>query len=409
MNGSFRLLFIVTSLAAGGAERSLLRLCGELAARGHTITLVSLQHRNDYSREIPTGIRLVRLLPDHIRLRRGLLFCLHRLCREAAGHDLVVAGMEGVPCLAGAAAARIARKPFIAWIHTMLSEHAADEWGGLFTRLHRLAMRQADSIVGVSNGVTTEVRRFCPVLDERMCETIYNMQNTSVGLLPHQKPARPASGIPVVLAAGRIRLQLKGLDLLVAAHACLIRSGCLHRLVIVGDGPDRLRLLEVIRELGVEATVDCPGFEPEIEKRLAAADLFVLSSRREGLPRTLLEAMAQGVPIVAADCPSGPREILLDGLCGRLVPPGDSVALSEAIREMLASPDMRRRYVEQGLARIRDFSPERVVPRWEALFARLTSRTSCRLHGMLCRLAPLACDICGWGACSGLYLWDSAR
>ncbi|HEY9069438.1 MAG TPA: glycosyltransferase [Candidatus Ozemobacteraceae bacterium] len=375
MSGPFRLLFVVTSLAAGGAERSLLSLCDELAARGHRVTLVSLQERNDFSDEMPSGIRWTSLLPGHVRLRRGLLFCLRRLCQEAAAHDLVVAGMEGLPCLVGGFAARNAGKPFIAWIHTMLAGHAREEWGWAFTQLHRLLLRLSDGVVGVSQGVVDGMREFVPGLQDGLCEVIYNIKNT----MPREGAAtasrKSEAGVPTVLTAGRIRLHLKGYDVLVEAHQRLVRAGIAHRLVIVGDGPDRPRLLGMIRQAGLEGTIVCPGFDPRIEEWLAKADLFVLSSRREGLPRTLLEAMAAGVPIVASDCPSGPRELLLDGRCGRLVTPGDPAALADAIQETLASSEIRQGYVRHSLVRIRDFSPECVVPRWEALFARLLSRT----------------------------------
>ena len=95
--------------------------------------------------------------------------------------------------------------------------------------------------------------------------------------------------------------------------------------------------------------------------------MFALCSRYEGFALVLLEALAAGVPTVAMDCPAGPREILRDGEAGVLVPEGDEIAMQAAIAELLAEPALRGRYAQAGLTRARDFTPEYIVPKWEAL------------------------------------------
>lgn len=100
---------------------------------------------------------------------------------------------------------------------------------------------------------------------------------------------------------------------------------------------------------------------------LAHATVFALCSRYEGLPLVLLEALAAGVPAVAMDCPAGPREILRDGEAGVLVPEGDEPAMQAAIAQLLLDPELRARFIQTGLTRARDFTPEYIVPKWEAL------------------------------------------
>jgi glycosyltransferase involved in cell wall biosynthesis len=130
------------------------------------------------------------------------------------------------------------------------------------------------------------------------------------------------------------------------------------RLVVLGRGPLRERLSELAAELGVGEAVRMPGVVANPFAYLARASAFVLSSAWEGLPNVLLEALACGCPVVATDCPSGPREILADGRHGRLVPVADPEALAAAILATLdAPPDpgpLRARAADFALARSAD-------------------------------------------------------
>jgi len=110
------------------------------------------------------------------------------------------------------------------------------------------------------------------------------------------------------------------------------------RLVIFGDGRQRRRLAVLAERLGVAQRIDLPGFTNNPFAHVSRADAFVLSSRFEGSPNALLEALAVGTPAIATDCPSGPREILDHGRYGRLVPIGDPRALADAILETLVNP-----------------------------------------------------------------------
>ena len=110
------------------------------------------------------------------------------------------------------------------------------------------------------------------------------------------------------------------------------------RLVILGDGPERETLLELAERLELSEHVDLPGFKVNPFTYMSKAGVFVLSSRYEGFPNVLVQAMACGAPVVSTDCRSGPREILEDGKWGHLVPVGDWRAMAEAILETLDNP-----------------------------------------------------------------------
>ena len=166
----------------------------------------------------------------------------------------------------------------------------------------------------------------------------------------------------------------KGLSTLVRAAAAI--PGL--RLVLVGDGPERQRLLALGRELGLEGRLSLPGRADgprAVARALAGFDLFVLPSRAEGLPTAILEAMAQGVPVVASAV-GGVPEIVVDGETGRLVPPGDEAALSGALRALLADPELRLRLAHNAAAMAREHGAERQVIRLEAIYRELASSTT---------------------------------
>lgn len=183
--------------------------------------------------------------------------------------------------------------------------------------------------------------------------------------------APAAVGQPVVLAVGRHVAQ-KGLDLLLQAWPAVLAQVPGARLVIAGDGPLTATLQAEAAALGIAASVAWQPPTREIEALYRSAAVFVLPSRYEGLPLALLEAQALGLPSVAFDCPTGPRDVLGDD--GLLVPPGDVDALARAVVALLQDPERRRRMGAAAIARSRAlFSPAQHFERWTALLARVAA------------------------------------
>ncbi|MEX1081494.1 MAG: glycosyltransferase [Halofilum sp. (in: g-proteobacteria)] len=204
----------------------------------------------------------------------------------------------------------------------------------------RRLYRRADGVVAISEGVAQDARDFLGVDSSRL-HLIYNPMVTRDfetrlrGSLEHPwfEPARDHA---VLVAAGRLAQQ-KDFATLINAFSRLHNPSAV-RLVILGEGIERARLEDQARQLGVDAYIDLPGVVEDPVPYMKAADVFVLSSRYEGLGNVLVEALASGTRLVATDCPSGPREILRDGRYGRLVPPGDSDSLGRAIEAALTEP-----------------------------------------------------------------------
>ena len=139
--------------------------------------------------------------------------------------------------------------------------------------------------------------------------------------------------------------------------------------MVLGEGRERPRLERLVAELGLSEDVALPGYVENPFAWLSRAQLFILSSRYEGLPGALVQALACGCPVVSTDCPSGPREILEDGKLGALVPVGDAAAMAAAIVAALNAPrdeaPLRRRAL--------DFAREPVVDAWFAWLQSITT------------------------------------
>ena len=175
---------------------------------------------------------------------------------------------------------------------------------------------------------------------------------------------------PVVLTAGRLRRQ-KGYDRLVRAWALVAEGHPEWRLRICGSGPKAPNLERQVARLGLEGKVELPGAVSHIEREMEQASIFALSSRYEGLPMVMLEAMSKGLPIVSFDCPTGPRDVLDDGVDGVLVRNGDVRGLARAIVELIEDEDERRRLGDAAIEKARTYGMDVVGGRWDALIAQL--------------------------------------
>jgi glycosyltransferase involved in cell wall biosynthesis len=253
----------------------------------------------------------------------------------------LVAGLSQAS-VAAAVAARVARTGTVV-VPRLANTHSAQMAAATSAR-ERAALaaaawvyRRAPLLVAPSQGVADDVvvsarvdpRRVRvvpnPVVDERVLGATHRV-STHRFFGPDQPP--------VVLSVGRL-VPHKDVVGIVDAFA-RVRERFAANLLVLGEGPERERVLARAEELGVGDAVDAPGFDPDPFPAMARAAVHVLASTYEGSPAGLIQALACGAPLVATDCPSGPREVLDGGRWGALVPVGDRVALADAIAAQLA-------------------------------------------------------------------------
>lgn len=216
--------------------------------------------------------------------------------------------------------------------------HRQSRWRYLPALVAR-TYRQADAVIGVSQAVADDLVRLTGLPAAR----VGTAPNPVVDDALRQAARRPlesgwfaAGSAPVVLGVGRLVDQKDPMTLL-EAFAC-VRSQRPLRLMLIGDGDQRQALARRAEALGVARDVALPGWDEHPFSAMAAAGVFVLPSRWEGLPGVLIQALACGCPVVATDCPGGSAEILCQGRYGHLVPVGDVQAMAFAIIASLDTP-----------------------------------------------------------------------
>ncbi len=403
---------MLTNLAGGGAERNTLGLARVLIARGHRADLVIPCLAGDYRAAIPRGARLYRGRFPHtdrtflrevrragieveamtvnpvgvarawlalawkhpgvrVRRKRSLYASVHilnRYLREARPHVLV-SGQRDVAAAAVCAAELTGRAvPVVVRVGNNVAADFAPEWLAAARTLYPLA----DAVVAVSGGVGESVQRSLG-LDAGHVHVIYNgVPIDSIGRLAREEVAHPwfeDGRPPVVLSVGREAPQ-KDHPILVEAFG-LARREANARLVILGkhSAPYRARLKSVAQRYGVEDDLGFVDFDENPYRYMRRAALLALSSRWEGLPTVIIEALACGTPVVSTNAPYGPREIL--GRWGDLPPVGDAPALARALVGALRG---ERPTAEALRARAADFSPEKTADAYESLFKELLRR-----------------------------------
>ncbi len=345
MNSRKRIAVFVSFSGDGGVERVVTHLCHGFVSGGYEVDLLVVKDRGRFLGEVPPEVRIRKLGPDHTFL---CLIPLVRYLRAERPAALLATKKRGA--LVGILARLLSRAPtrIAIRISTNLSgflagSSALRRWGFIWPM--RLLYPRADQVIAISRGVADDVRALARLPEDKVCVIHNPVRIETIRRLAREEAPHPwfsDGGPPIILGTGRLTRQ-KDFETLIHAVA-MVRKTRPCRLVILGEGPLRSALENLVGRLNLTEHVSLPGFVENPFAYMARARLFVLSSVWEGFGNVLVEAMAAGTPVVATDCPSGPREILEDGAYGPLVPPGDPEALGSAVEACLSgrhpAPDL---------------------------------------------------------------------
>jgi glycosyltransferase involved in cell wall biosynthesis len=324
------------SLRGGGAEKVMVNLALGFVEQGLKVDLVLAKAEGPYLSRVPEEVRVVDL--GARRVLYSLPGLVRYLRRERPQAMLSALNYANIVAIWAKLLARVQMHLVVSERNTLScsTQNASSVRVKLLPLLIKIFYPYADAVVAVSHGVAEDLITMTGLPMEKV-KVIYNPVITPELFVKAEEPLdhpwfRPGEP-PVVLGVGRLTKQ-KDFPTLIRAFA-LVRKERPARLMILGEGEERPKLETLARELGIEEDFVLPGFVENPYKYMKRASAFVLSSRWEGLPAVLIEALALGVPVISTNCPSGPAEILEHGKWGCLVPVGEPHLLARAILEIL--------------------------------------------------------------------------
>ena len=356
-------MLVISSLGAGGAERVLSEMANYWQERGHVITLLTLDSaQSDFYALNPSIQRIaLGLKKDSRHIWNAVgnniqrILSLRRAIKRSEPHA-IISFIDTVNVLTIVAGMGLG-------ISVIVSERIDPRHhgiGALWQRLRYMVYPRAAAVVVQTRDVYEWMQNEMPRVN---FATIPNPARIS---LPQKEGSYTFPAGQNVVAMGRLAPQ-KGFDLLIKAFAQCAQVFPTWNLVIFGEGNERGSLESLVANHALGHRIHLPGLIAEPMSVLAEAQIFVLSSRYEGFPNVLVEAMACGLPVITTDCPSGPSEIIRHGIDGILVPVEDVGALVDAMQDLMAHPEKRERLALHAKEVTDRFGEERVMGMWEAL------------------------------------------
>lgn len=363
--GAQRVLVVISSLGGGGAERVVVDLCEFLANEGRHVILLTLDTEiSDHYQLSPTVERQnIHIMGKSRNIFESLINTIKRLIKIRT--TIVKLQPHTVVSFVDLTNIRILAALFRSGIPTIISERIHPAYHDI-GRIWHMARRLTYPLAGALVVQTGDAREWASKhLYQRKTYIIPNAVrlrkfSNVASSKPLQSPPR------LILAVGRLNRQ-KGFDLLIEAFR---RSGLAEKnwqLIILGEGDERGALEDQISSSDLGDAVGMPGYVENVAQWYAKAELFVLSSRYEGFPNALLEAMQFSLACIAFDCPSGPSDIIEHGKNGWLVPGQDEEALTKALVYIADSIDLRPQLGRAAIEVRQRFSPDTVYLKWSKL------------------------------------------
>jgi glycosyltransferase involved in cell wall biosynthesis len=379
-------ILLMHAWGMGGTIRTTLNLAGYLAQTHEVEILSVIRTRDKPFFPFPQGVTVTAIddqrhkarIPLAARLPRSLLSKRTSVLMHGGDHASQLASLWTDVGLARALRSRnngvlIATRPALNLVAASVAPRSLIRIGQEHMNLttHRKKMQRAiatgysdlDAVVTLTE---RDLRAYSKAIGEGpLLAAVPNATPDPGGL-------RSDGSSRTVIAAGRLARQ-KGYARLIAAFERVVATHPDWKLLICGGGPRREQLERAIERRDMQEHVTLAGPVRDIGEQMAAASVFALSSRFEGFPMVLLEAMSVGLPVVSFDCPTGPREIVEHRRNGLLVPEGDVHALAAALAEMIEDGELRRRCAAGALETASRYSLDAIGPRWDELIERLAA------------------------------------
>jgi len=358
-----RIALFIGSLQKGGSERVMVNLAEYFHQKKYDVILVTqYQLENEY--RISPEIRRVYSEPDEFLLQGGRVknFCVRfstlREIWRAYKPDVILAFLGKNNLMAVATAAFLPSKVAV----SVRGEPTMEYEGKLMQWIAKLVFRFADGVVLQ----TEQARAFFPKAVRKKSVILSNPLNPQ---FLNQKICLQREDL--IVAAGRLD-ENKNHAMLIHAFAKIAEEYPTVKLVIYGEGELRATLQKLVAEKGLKDRVTLPGPVSDIAEHIRKARIFALTSNTEGMPNSIMEALALGIPVISTDCPcGGPAALIENGVNGLLVPVGDAFALADAFRRIFEDTDFEHRLRENACKITEKLAPDKVNGEWEEYLNKL--------------------------------------
>ena len=361
------IVLFIHSLGDGGAERVCSYIANYLSGPGHDVVLVTIDGFSENDYQLDPRVRRVSLdmakqsdnVVDAVVSNSKLVVKLKAVLRDCQA-DAVLSFMTRANVICAISCA------IIDTYHVAAERNfpGMDNQGKLWNKLRKLSYGFADVVVAQ----TDKGRSWLET--ETSAKRVVTIPNPIIYPLPvsgnvSSEKHEIAIG-KFVLAVGRLTPQ-KQFDQLIKAFAALSDEHAHWRLIILGDGAERSNLQKLASDLGVGTRVSLPGRVQDVGEWYERADIFVLSSRYEGFPNALAEAMSYGLPVVSYDCDTGPSELIEHGVNGYLVEPNNEQKMSQSILQLMLDDSLRVRFGKEAEKVRSTFAFDEVMKMWARL------------------------------------------
>jgi glycosyltransferase involved in cell wall biosynthesis len=372
-----KILHLISSGGMYGAETMLLNLCKSLDKLKHKVRIAVFRNEHRAHLEIAVCLRNIGLAVTEIP-------CSGRLDLRAirAVRKLIESEQADVVHSHGYKA------DIYACIATLFTStrlvSTAHNWTGksevpqIYNKLDRVALRWFDRIVAVSGGVA-EILRDSGIPSEKIAQIANGIDTEYLDGTEAGLSGAPKNGTPVSIGlVGRL-VEEKGGDCFLRAAAALLPQFPRTRFMLIGEGPERSTLESLAQKLGINGHVIFTGHLNDMPTLYASLDICVLPSLKEGMPMTILEAMAAGKPVVCTAVGEIPN-VVNTGMEGILIRPGSVAELSNALAQLLGDADLRERMGKMGREKVhRYFSADAMAASYVAMYNQVVRQNHARM------------------------------
>lgn len=355
----------MNNLAGGGAERTIVNILNTIDKEKFNLVLVlGSEQNNDYLNQVYKEIKIIILKANRNRERISKLAAVIK----KENPDLLFTTREKNNIVLILSRILSLRKiPVIVRESTHRTKSGNNS---IIFKLITFVLYNffACKIIALSYGVKDDLLMNFGIR-KRKIEVIYNpvdIENIEIQSNEIIDDVEIDNNYKTIVTIGRLAKPKDYPTLLKSVR--LVKDKMDVKVIILGKGPEKENIVELISQLRIEDSVELVGFKDNPYKYLRKADLFLLTSRWEGFAHVIVEAMVLGIPVIATDCKSGPKEIIGENEYGVIVPVGDVENISENIIHILRDENLSDKYSDLGKKRARDFDSKKIIKQYEDLF-----------------------------------------